>query len=88
MMLSFYDSKDVIDEAFPDFWFARCGVDCLFFKTFLEEVNIMKRGDNAICLILTASRMFCDFLSFSFNPPRVISSLHYTPIRLVKARVF
>ena len=38
-MMSFYDSKDVINEAFPDFWFARCGVDCLFFKMFHEEVS-------------------------------------------------
>ena len=40
-----------------------------------------------LCLILTASRVFCDFLPFSINLPRVISYLHYIPIRLVKARV-
>ena len=39
--MSLYDSKYVIDEAFPDFSFARCGVDCLFFKMFHEEVSDM-----------------------------------------------
>ena len=41
MMLSFYDSKDVVDEAFPDFWLARCGVDCRFFKMFQGKVGDM-----------------------------------------------
>ena len=39
-------------------------------------------------LVLTASRVFCDFNSFPTYPSGVISSLHYIPIRLVKARVF
>ena len=50
--------------------------------------NSQPRHRFFLCLILTASRVFCDFLSFSINPLRVISSLHYIPIRLVKARVF
>ena len=54
----------------------------------IEENPNPKVTDFFLCLILTASRVFCDFSSFSVIPPHVTSSLHDIPIRLVKARVF
>ena len=56
------------------------------------NVGKINRGEEEVtfflCLILPASLLFCEFLSFSINPPAVISFLYYIPIRLVKARVF
>ena len=42
-----------------------------------QYIDSQPRHRFFLCLILTASRVLSDFLSFSINPPRVTSSLQY-----------